>query len=234
MTSARLGIVCGLQSEFDALRLWPHDRRVRVAVSGARPDLAEDGARWLIAEGCTVLLSFGLAGGLDPALRPGDLVRATHLRSPDGTVRALAGVPQPMDTAPDGAILLQGSDTMVLAEAEKSALQAASSAVAVDMESHRVALVAAEAGLALHTLRVVGDPAGQSLPSYIAHAVTATGHPRLSPVLLGLARAPWTLRGLLALKHNTDLALKRLEGLVKNGALAALLPGELGLPDSGC
>ncbi|MEM7505173.1 MAG: hypothetical protein AAF415_00395 [Pseudomonadota bacterium] len=234
MSATRLGILCGLQSEFDALRLWPHDRRVRVAVSGARPNLAEDGARWLIDEGCTILLSFGLAGGLDPALQPGEPVRATHLRGPDGTVWALGEIPRLMEAVPTDATLLQGSETMVLSAAEKAALHSTSGAVAVDMESHRAALVAAEAGLPLHALRVVGDPAEQSLPAYVSQAVTETGHPRIGAALWGLARAPWTLPDLLRLKRDTDAGLKRLEGLVKNGALAALLPGEKGLPDGGC
>ena len=53
--------------------------RPRVFVAGRRPGRAQEGARQLLAEGATALLSFGVAGGLDPALRPGDAVLALGL-----------------------------------------------------------------------------------------------------------------------------------------------------------
>jgi adenosylhomocysteine nucleosidase len=43
-------------------------------LSGARTAGAERGAGALIAAGATYLVSFGYAGGLDPALMPGTLL----------------------------------------------------------------------------------------------------------------------------------------------------------------
>jgi hypothetical protein len=44
-----------------------------------------------IAGGATFLLSFGIAGGLDPSLLPGDLVVATRVRGPGGAWRVDMG-----------------------------------------------------------------------------------------------------------------------------------------------
>ena len=65
-----VGIVCGMVSEVRALGRWADDPRITIAVSGARPERAEAEARRLVAEGCRALMSWGVAGGLDPALVP--------------------------------------------------------------------------------------------------------------------------------------------------------------------
>ncbi|MCH8952346.1 MAG: hypothetical protein IID49_09510, partial [Proteobacteria bacterium] len=71
-------------SEVRALGRWADDPRIAIAVSGARPDRAEAEARRLVAGGCRVLLSWGVAGGLDPALRPGELVIPAEIVAEDG------------------------------------------------------------------------------------------------------------------------------------------------------
>ena len=66
----RIGTVVGLAAEaVIARRLgW------RVAIGGATAAGAQAAARRLIDEDIDALVSFGLAGGLDPALRPGALI----------------------------------------------------------------------------------------------------------------------------------------------------------------
>src|SRR5512135_2689308 len=80
-----------------------------VYCSGASPIRAAAGAAALIAQGATVLVSFGLAGGLDPALRPGDLMLADSVILPDGgrietdrTWRARLAGPAIGPDTPDG------------------------------------------------------------------------------------------------------------------------------------
>ena len=46
----------------------------RIACAAAAPERARAGAERLLAEGAGALVSFGIAGGLDPVLMPGDLV----------------------------------------------------------------------------------------------------------------------------------------------------------------
>ena len=79
-----LGIVCGMVSEVRALGRWADDPRIGIGISGARPGRAEAEARRLVAEGCRALVSWGVAGGLDPALAPGDLVIPAEIVAENG------------------------------------------------------------------------------------------------------------------------------------------------------
>ncbi len=207
-----LGIVCGMVVEARALGRWADDSRISIGVSGARPDRAEAGARRLVAEGCRALLSWGVAGGLDPALGPGDLVIPAEVVAEDGASWAMSanlgaaiagGAPSP----------LLGADHMVLDVAAKATLYARTGAVAVDMESHRVARVAAEADLPAIAIRVIGDPAGRVVPKLATRAIGEDGRPRIGPVSAGLLRRPGDLGALLRVKRDSDLALRALSGI---------------------
>lgn len=227
-----LGIVCGMVTEVRALGQWARDPRVLVAVSGARPGRAEAEARRLVAAGCQALLSWGVAGGLDPALVPGDLVVPAEVSAEDGAcwgfsakLRAgiLAGVPSPRrGEGQGGGGRILGLDRMAATTAEKATLLQRTGAVAVDMESHRVARVAAEAGLPALAIRAIGDPAGRAPPALAATALGEDGRPRIGPVAAGLMRRPGDLAALLRIKRDTDAALAALAGAAYM-AIAALL-----------
>lgn len=179
------GIVTGLRTEARLLRHCP-----LVACAGAEPETA---ARALLAAGATRLLSFGLAGGLDPALAPGTLVLATEviadgIRFPTDPVWA-DGVTSPsMVRAP-----LLGAASPLLDRAAKAAAAARTGAVAVDLESGAVARVAAAAGVPLLALRAVADPAGQNVPAAVLKVVNAQGQIRLRTALATLAMHPWVM-----------------------------------------
>ena len=67
---SRVGIVTGLVAEAATLPegdFW-------IAVSGANPERAAQAADAMVAGGVRLLVSYGLAAGLDPRLGPGDLV----------------------------------------------------------------------------------------------------------------------------------------------------------------
>jgi len=238
-----VGIVCGMVSEVRALGRWADDPRIAIAVSGARPERAEAEARRLVAEGCRALMSWGVAGGLDPALAPGELVIPGAVVAEDGgswpaSQTVIARLDRAIQTAEmprssrgmtgtsrgmtgKGAIL--GLDRMVLTVAEKAALFERSGAVAIDMESHRVALVAAAAGLPFLAVRAIGDPAGRALPALAARALGEDGRPRIGPVVAGLLRRPGDLGALLRVRRDTAAALASLAGIAE-ALIAAMLP----------
>jgi adenosylhomocysteine nucleosidase len=207
-----------MKSELRTLGRWPGDRRIRVAVAGARPAQAESQARRLAAEGCRALLSWGVAGGLDPALAPGTLLIPAEIASENGDRWRLAEMTGRGCEA--GSIL--GLDRMVLAAAEKSGLHALTGADAVDMESHRIALVAAEAGLPAIAVRAIGDPAGQTLPELVTRALDENGRPRIALVIAGLIRRPGDIRTLLRLNRDTSAALASLAAAADQ-TIAAIL-----------
>lgn len=200
---ARLAVICGMAAEAEALGPWRRDPRLAIAISGARPDRAEAETARLLDEGCAMAISFGVAGGLDPALRPGDPLLCGAVVE-EGGPRA----------DPDGAALL-GVEAVVLDPSEKRRLFEATGAQAVDMETHRVARAARARGRSWRAIRAVGDPAERALPALAAEALDANGRPRIGHVLARLLRQPGQLPALLSVKRDTDAALATLRRLAE-------------------
>lgn len=209
----RVGVVTGMAAEARCLRQPGACRVVAVLCSGGDAGRAGDCARRLLAGGADRLLSFGLAGGLDPALRSGAVVVAENVIGPGGerwqtdrlwreAVLAVPGSGQRVvgDVA--------GSDRPVVSVAERAELFARVRACAVDMESHAVARVAAENGAAFSVLRVIADPAGRTLPRAALVGLRADGRTRPLAVLGRLALRPWELPAVLALAFDVMTALR--------------------------
>ena len=215
-----LGIVCGMESEVRALGRRAGDARVRVGVSGARSDRAESEARRLVEAGCRLLLSWGVAGGLDPLVRPGEMLIPVAVVDESGGCwplslehgEAAAGVaPAPFRWEDHGqGRMMLGLDRLVLEPEDKSALFALTGALAADMETHRVAQVAAEAGVPALAVRAVGDPVNNRVPELAVRALGEDGRPRVGAVAAGLARRPWDLGALMRVRRETDAALETL------------------------
>ena len=80
----RLGVIMSLRAEADCLR-WRDDAAAPLTyVTGGSPARARIGAELLRAKGAAGLVSFGLAIGLAPVLRPGDVVIADRVVMPGG------------------------------------------------------------------------------------------------------------------------------------------------------
>ncbi|MEM9045394.1 MAG: hypothetical protein AAGC81_11915, partial [Pseudomonadota bacterium] len=214
MSSPVLGIVCGMQTEAHTMGRKAIVPGVLHTVSGARPELAEEGANWLADQGCRLLVSYGVSGGLDPDLKPGQVLRPQGVVGPDGVFEL---------SHSEDDVTLFGSDQMVLTPDAKQELRARTGAAVVDMESHVVARVASERGLAMAALRAVGDPAGSTLPPFVTAGLSPTGHQRPWPVIWGLIQRPGWLPTLMQLKKDTDKALRALTAEVEGGAIDRLL-----------
>jgi adenosylhomocysteine nucleosidase len=220
-----LGILAGLQSEARCLSGFTPPPLVRL--SGARLDGARRAARELVAAGATHLLSFGLAGGLDPALPPGALLLPKQLLTTNGGTIAVdaawharaATLLAPL--GPATAAML-GTDLAVTTAADKAALHARTGAAAVDMESH--VLAEAAPALPLLIVRVVADSADDTLPpaalvgikpdgstDLLAVLRSVLGRPAQIPALMRLgkaaAKAEATLRAAARLGQSSGFAL---------------------------
>jgi len=138
------------------------------------------------------ILSFGLAGGLDPRLRAGSIVIATdiigknvHFRTdPEWRAGLLRLFPGAVQSA-----LLSGDRVYVDPDGKLHAFRSSGAAVA-DMESHVAASYAAEKGIPFAALRIVADPAHRFVPQSALAGVCMDG--RIDPlaVLRGLAHRP--------------------------------------------
>jgi len=219
---SRIGVVVGLRAEARCLA----GLDVAIGCSGARPERARAEAARLVAAGAAGLVSFGLAGGLSPALRAGDLVLAAAVWSggrPIATDAAwrgrLAAALGPHVQACEGA--LAGSDRLLPSSAAKAALHRTSAACAVDMESHLVAEAASRAGLPFLVVRALADASSQEIPAAARHALGPDGAVRAAAVLGGLLRRPQDLAGLLRLGRDSA------RGLATLRRVAALAPPDL-------
>ncbi|MCR9254643.1 MAG: phosphorylase [Alphaproteobacteria bacterium] len=199
-TPAKIGIVAGMEMELAALGPWRDDGRVATAVSATDPDRAEAEAERLAVEGCRFLLSWGIAGGLDPALEAGTVFSAVEVLAEDGPAELLY--------SPAGHFAaLYGSNHPVTTVAEKAELFAKTKAIAVDMETHRIAKVAHRHGIPAAAIRAIADPADRSLPKMVDNVIGEDGMPRTWPVILDLLKRPWHIATLWRLKRDTDEAL---------------------------
>jgi adenosylhomocysteine nucleosidase len=228
-----LGILAGLQSE--ARCVLPHlpddeELLVSIALSGARLDGASTACAKLVSAGATHLLSFGLAGGLDPALPAGTLLLPDTLITPDHTARRVDATWHARlvelfgDQNPRVGRHL-GADLAIAAVTDKAAVFAGTAALAVDMESHVLALVADEAGLPFAMIRVVCDAADATVPPAALKAVRPDGSTDILAVLGSLLGRPRQIPALRRLARSAAAAERVLS---RCGSRIALIG--LGLP----
>jgi len=152
-------------------------RVVRIGMGHRRAIAAAEGLAASLAPGAPVVLA-GISGGLDPGLRPGELVVATSVRGPDGDETPL---PAGDAAAVAGALRAGGRSvhlgpvvsSRTLVHGERRAELARSGALAVDMESAWVA--AALAATRLVIVRVVADTAGNVVVGLVKGLVALRG-----------------------------------------------------------
>jgi adenosylhomocysteine nucleosidase len=172
----------------------------------------------------SVVVSCGFAGGLDPALTPGDLVLATGVRNASGTLLAAPEAPRKVAAATlEGSPFLQGELVCPAAVAatpgEKRAIGGAG-ALAVDMESYGIAEAAVEAGVPWVALRAIVDPLDSALPPFAREARRSY----LWPALQHGLSSPRAAASLFRLARQASRAGAALESALRRvgPALAAL------------
>jgi hopanoid-associated phosphorylase len=211
----RLGIITGMATEAarvaKAADELPENARPLVAAVGGDARKAEEAARKFAHDGVVGLVSFGIAGGLDPSLNPGDIVIADAISGPDDTVTPASAAWRDSVAAGIGAARrvvvgpVAGSDGAVSTAQAKAALRARTGAVAVDMESHGVALAAA--GLPVLAVRAIADPASRSIPAAALAGIGADGRRRPLAVLIRLLKAPTEIPALIRIARDSSAAL---------------------------
>jgi adenosylhomocysteine nucleosidase len=237
-----LGIVAALVAE--SRPLGPVARRgaqpttladgTLLIVSGVGPAAAATGARRLLEAGARALLSWGLAGGLDPSLEAGALVLPLEVISPEGHVllasaiwrERVRGIVAARHPAYSGR-LLSCREPLGSAAAKALAFRQ-TGAVAVDMESFAVAEVAAAERVPFLSVRAIVDTAHDAVPE-VALSATRAGEVGLAMgrVLAALARSPGQLPALIRLARRYRTATRALSSVVESGALASPLLREV-------
>jgi adenosylhomocysteine nucleosidase len=199
---------------------------LEIRCSGAVSSRAGMLAALLVDQGCAGLLSIGLAGGLDPALKPGDVILSSTVIAPDGAKvpadaawrdRLAAELEQNAIPFRIGAIA--GLDELVRRAETKRALRSATGALAVDMESHAVMRIAAAAGIPFLAVRVIADGAGDELPRAVEVALTEQGGVAILRLLGALLRRPGDIAGMIMLGQRSASGFQSLRRLAPLAAL---------------
>ena len=188
MAAAMIAVTFALPQESQDFRPAPGEE-VLLAHTGVGPAAAAQSlAALLAAQRPRMLISTGFAGGLDPRLATGDLLIATNFSAPALIAKSralLAGDPHAFFGA------LTSQPQVAASVAEKSALAAATGALAVDMETASIAAACARAGIPLLAVRAISDAALEPLPVPFAEWFDlAAQRPRPLALVRWLARHP--------------------------------------------
>ncbi len=187
--------------------------------SGAGLQNAETAADLLMENGATRLVATGTAGGLHPALRPGDLIVADRVYAQHRNGASLVG-----ETAPEssrwppsqaGPKILRGAvvtcGVVIETPAQKADLYRQTGALAVDMESAAVVRAAARRGVSWLILRAVCDTATESLSREILDTIDMQGRVDVFQLARVLLHRPALGPALLHLNAEFRLALAALK-----------------------
>jgi len=176
-----------------------------LAIAGLGFERASDAAQKLIQRGARALLSWGVAGGLSPALATGDLLLPEHVLSEHGEwmtdslmrmrMRRVLGA-----RALEGGTLFCSGGPVRLVE-EKQTL-AARGMLAVDMESAAVAVVAQRADVPFVAVKAICDPASREIPAAALRLLDRGGGVRWRAIPGVLRDGPRAWRDLNTLRED--------------------------------
>jgi hopanoid-associated phosphorylase len=172
-----------------------------------------------------IVISWGVCGGLDPRLRPGDLILGAEVVSPEGRITTDEAVTSALaqrliDAGARVAVeQVAGVGSPVSTARAKAELRLATGAAAVDMESLTAGRFALERRTPFAILRAVADPADRDLPPLIFHAVGSDGRIKTAAVVGELVRSPGQFAGLVAAARDSRVAFRALS------RCRGLLPG---------
>lgn len=168
------------------------------------------------ASAAECLVSFGIAGGLKPGLRAGDIVLSTEVVDEDrrwlssDAIRPRIGELAEEIGAIEGPVL--GARIAVATKTDKRRAWRQTGAIAVDLESVVVARAAAALGIPFVVLRAIADPAVRELPPAALVPLNGDGTPALGQVLASVLSRPRQLPSLLTVAREARQALQALVG----------------------
>jgi adenosylhomocysteine nucleosidase len=189
-----------------------------LALSGIGRAAASAAAQALVDAGVSALMSFGMAGGLDPELKPGSVVIPCEVLSSDGARYAasrvwreqVAAAISPLCAVTEGNLLT--SSHAIETPADKVAAFRDTGAAAVDMESAAVAEIAAKHNLPFIAVRAIVDTAADTLPRAVV-AASRVGRVRFARLIGGLILAPREIVGLIRLAQRYRIAMRSLRAI---------------------
>jgi hopanoid-associated phosphorylase len=166
-------------------------------------------------------MSFGLAGALDSALRPGSLVLPERIYADRPFHVDLPWRDRLRDLLPSHIHVASGtlaaSRHILTSAAAKLALAHDTGACAVDMESGAIAEVAERARMPFLAVRAISDPIEFSPPAALLHAIRPDGSAYIGRLLGLLLRGRINPGILLRLAIESRAACSTLTAVMRHG-----------------
>jgi len=238
--SCRTLVVVGMKDE-RTIALG-RDDDLEVIVGAANANLLKEKLQALDARQFRAVFSFGVAGGLDPALKTGDLLFSEEVLSHIEAEGKTADVKWPLDVR----LLLAASyhankvqlpfrkgiffgtsiearDQPVNAE---TSLREMTGADLIDNETHLAAQYASEHGLPFLAIRAVSDRVSESLPpAALLPLDEEDGSPDGIAIAKSLVKNPLQIPALIRTAYHYHQALNTLEGFRQEIGFKKLVAG---------
>ncbi len=165
-----------------------------------------------IERGALGIISFGVAGGLVPDLGPGDWVIGSGVRTGDERYPADRRWSRRLLEAIPGSVYAEvaGADAPIAYSSDKIRLHALTGAMAVDMESHVAAKVAALHNIPFAVCRTVIDASDRDLPPAAVIELRHDGTPDLLAISGSVMRQPNQIPALMRTAIDAWTARKAL------------------------
>ena len=206
----RVGFVAALDVECASLRKQATRAGSWLVVqSGPGAARAAAAATRAVDGGVSLLVAWGLAGGLDTTLAPGTVVVPKRVLQVGAAPLEVAPAWHARLTALADEFALEQRDLLTVPAAlesaeAKHAAATATHAIAVDMESAAVGVAAAQAHVPFVVLRVVIDGAADALPRGAEQWIDEHGNRRLAPTLrAAVSMRQWRPLLILAQRYRT-------------------------------
>lgn len=180
-----------------------------------------------VVPGCRGIVSFGIAGGLDPALAPGSLIIAASVIGPAVSFAVDEEWSQNLAAAlPHARVApLAGVDAVAVNPGAKAQLFRDTGAASVDMESHIAASIAGRHGLPFAALRAIADPAGQGVPASAIAGLQPDGRTDVAGAMKSLLCNPGDLPALICVARDAAKGRSALKFAARQLGSGFGLPG---------
>jgi adenosylhomocysteine nucleosidase len=188
---------------------------VATAAAGQKNSMLS--AKNLLEQGCDFLISWGVAGALDPQLDVGELIitnavidnESQYFRFDPDRLSSLTRTLKSLNPKVGG--LLYSTKEAVPLATEKQELHEKFHAEVVDMESAAIAKVAYDAKIDFVAIRCIVDRADCDIPMVATSTLKENGEVDIFQLLASLAQNPRQIVPLMRLGFNYYSALRHLK-----------------------
>lgn len=197
------------------------EKNIFLCLSGMGYESAKKAAIQFLDLNINALISWGVAGALDPLMNSGDLIIANQILTNDKTYRTTYEWNKKLsviftDTKHNviNANIISASNICATIE-DKKKLFLSSGAVAVDMESSAIAETAFANKLDFIVIRSIADKADTTIPEAVLNHTDNLGNPEILKFVSSCISRPKQINEIMLLAKSYKKALKTLQNIAE-------------------